>query len=182
MKKTKIIPFNTTKNFDFLPQISFPNQEPLEVIYTTKLLGVTLSSDLSWTPHIQDIATRATKKLWPLIRFKALGGSREQLVTIYQQRVRSILEFAAPVFHSGLSKEHSRQLEMVQKKAFAIILGNGYGNYENALVTLSQERLSTRRETLTLNFAKKCASLAKHSHIFPLNQGVRQNGRKMKKI
>ena len=36
-KKTKIIPFNVSKKFDFLPQINFPGYEALEVTYTTKL-------------------------------------------------------------------------------------------------------------------------------------------------
>ena len=49
---------------------------------------------------------------------------------MYQLRVRSTLEFAAPVFSSGLTQD---QLEMVQKKAFAIILGRAYVSYESAL-------------------------------------------------
>ena len=114
-KKTKVIPFNLSKKNDFLPQLNFPNSPPLEVIYETKLLGVTLSSNLSWTPHVNDITQRGTGKLWVLIRFKSLGGSTDQLLKIYQARVRSTLEFAAPVFHSGLTKEQSRQIEMVQK-------------------------------------------------------------------
>ena len=47
VKKTKVMPFNLSKKFDFLPQISFPDQEPLEVIYQTRLLGVTLSSPVT---------------------------------------------------------------------------------------------------------------------------------------
>ena len=46
-KKTKILPFNFSKKFDFLPQLNFPNCEPLEVIYSTRLLGVTLTSNLA---------------------------------------------------------------------------------------------------------------------------------------
>ena len=182
-KKTKIIPFNVSKNHDFLPQINFPGhgQEPLEVIYTTRLLGVSLSSDLSWTPHITDITTRATKKLWILVRFKSLGGTREQLLTLYQLRVRSTLEFAAPVFHGGLSQELSRKVEMVQKKAFAIILGGEYVSYDNALAILNQDRLDKRRETLTLNFAIKCTKSPQHQHIFPLNPVMRENSRNKKK-
>ena len=122
-KKTKILPFNFSKKFDFLPQLNFPNCEPLEVIYSTRLLGVTLTSNLSWADHVDDICQRATQKLWVLIRFKSLGGSQDQMLKVFQTRVRSTLEFAAPVFHSGLTKDQSRQIEMVQKKAFAIILG-----------------------------------------------------------
>jgi hypothetical protein len=180
-KKTKVIPFNLSKKYDFLPQLSFPDQEPLEVIYKTKLLGVTLSSDLSWQAHIDDITKRATKKLWVMIRFKILGGSSEQLLSVYQLRVRSTLEFAAPVFHSGLTQDQSRQVEMVQKKAFAIILGRNYGSYETALETLQQERLDTRRTSLCSTFAFKCTKSPQHHHMFPLNPNYRENMRHRKK-
>ena len=103
-KKTKIMPFNPTKKFDFLPQLYFPGEEPLEVIYQTRLLGVIISSDLSWSAHVNDVTRRATKTLWVLIRFKSLNGTRDQLTTIYITRVRSILEFAAPVISSSLTK------------------------------------------------------------------------------
>ena len=181
MKKTKVMPFNLSKKYDFLPQLSFPDGEPLEVIYTTKLLGVTLSSDLSWSHHINDITKRATKKLWVILRFKTLGGTREQLLSVYQLRVRSTLEFAAPVFHSSLSQDLSRQVEMVQKKAFAIILGKDYLSYESALGTLQQERLDARRESLSCNFALKCTKSPLHSTIFPLNTNHRENMRYVKK-
>ena len=73
------------------------------------------------------------------MRFKSIGGSTDQLVLIYQTRVRSTLEFAAPVFHSGLTLEQSIKVERVQKKACATILGNRYQNYESALVELNLE-------------------------------------------
>ena len=76
-KKTKILPFNFSRKYDFLPQINFPDCEPLEVIYHTKLLGITISSDLTWSLHTEDITKRATKKLWVLVRFKSLGGTPE---------------------------------------------------------------------------------------------------------
>ena len=59
-KKTKIIPFNFSKKFDFLPQLHFPNCEPLEVIYETRLLGVTISNNLSCSSHVDDITKKAT--------------------------------------------------------------------------------------------------------------------------
>ena len=174
-KKTKILPFNFSRKYDFLPQIQFPECEPLEVIYHTKLLGVTISSDLSWSLHTTDITKRATKKLWVLVRFKSLGGTQEQLLTTYTTRIRSTLEFAAPVFHSGLTQEQSRQIEMVQKKALAIILGNQYTSYGSALTSLNLERLDNRRTELAYNFALKCAQSNRHRWMFPLNLKSRPN-------
>ena len=105
------IPFNLSKKFDFLPQLSFPGcEEPLEVIYQTKLLGVTLSRDLSWLAHINNITKRTTKKLWVILRFKTLGGTRERFLSLYQLC-----------------------MEMVHM--VAIILGLGYRSYESALDT-----------------------------------------------
>ena len=118
-KKTKIIPFNFSKKYEFLPQLFFPNSKPIEVIYETRLLGVTIYSNLSWASHVKDITTRATKKLWVLVRFKSLGGSTQQLLTVYITRIRSTLEFASPVFHSGLTRDQSEQIELIQKKSLA---------------------------------------------------------------
>ena len=179
-KKTKILPFNLSTKFDFLPQLNLPEQPPLEVIYDTKLLGVTLASNLSWWPHINDITRRATKKLWVLMRFKSLSGSTDQLVLIYQTRVRSTLEFAAPVFHSGLTLEQSTKVERVQKKACAIILGNRYQNYESALVELNLEQLDERRLRLCYNFAIKCTKSSRHSSIFPPNPNHKPDRRSSK--
>ena len=179
-KKSKIIPFNPTKMYDFLPQLYFPHCNPLEVIHETKLLGVTLTSDLSWSKHVDNITRRATRNLWVLIRFKALGGTTEQLVLVYTTRVRSILEFAAPVFHSSLTKIQSSQVESVQKKAFAIILGKNYYSYESSLSYLKLERLDSRRETLCLRFAKKCLDNPNHKLMFPPNNTSRTNMRNPK--
>ena len=180
-KKTKIIPFNFSRKYDFLPQLYFPGFDNLEVIYETQLLGITITSDLSWSSHVDKITRRATKNLWVLIRFKQLGGSTEQLSLVYQTRVRSILEFAAPVFHSGLTSDQSRQIESTQKKALAIILGNDYESYESALTTLKLERLDFRRTRLCYSFELKCAKSAKHSAMFPLNKMPVHNTRHPKK-
>ena len=138
------------------------------MIYETRLLGVILTSNLSWSSHVTDICKRATQKLWVLIRFKSLGGTRDQLITVYQTRVRSTLEFAAPVFNSGLTKEHCREIEMVQKKALAIILGRSYTSYESALTSLNAWISGD-------SFALKYTKSERHKPMFPLNKNFRQN-------
>ena len=171
------MPFNFYKKSDFLPLLSFPGLEPLGVIYTTQLLGVTITSNLSWSSYVHDITTRATKKLWILVRFKSLGATTQQLQTVYFTRIRSTLEFAAPVFHSGLTNHQSAKIERVQKKTLAIILSRAYTNYESALLSLCIERLDVRQEKICLTFAQKCAKSHKHSNMFPLNPNPRCNMR-----
>ena len=116
---------------------------------------------------MNEITKRATNKLWVLIRFKTLGGSQDQLLTVYLTCVGSTLEFAAPVFHSGLTANQSSQIEMVQKKALAIIIGRQYSSYETALNTLNLERLDTRREDLSFRFALKCTKSHRHNSMPP---------------
>ena len=136
--------------------------------------------NLSWSDHVLDITRRATKNLWVLIRFKNLSATIEQLSTVYQTRIRSILEFASPVFHSSLKKDQSKHIESTQKKALAIILGKDYNCYEYALSYLGLDRLDSRREKLCYNFALKCTKSVRHRWMFPLNTSFRPNMRKPK--
>ena len=169
-KKTKVIPFNFSKTKDFIPELSFPASEPLEVVYQTKLVGIIISSNLSWSPHVEYTAKNANSKLWLLVRFKARGGTTEQLLTLFQLKIRTLAEFGAPAFHGALTQQQSDDLEIIQKKAFAIILGPEYKSYNNALTVLNQEKLSTRRLKLCKNFARKCVGNERHADIFPLRE------------
>ena len=170
-KKTKIIPFNFSQTKDFIPELSLPNSEPLEVVYQTKLVGLVVCSSLSWGPHIEYVVKNTNKKLWLLIRFKSRGGNTTQLLTLYHLKIRSILEFGAPAFHSSLTLEQAKDLEMIQKKAFSIILGQKFKNYNNALKILNEENLATRRQKICENFAFKCLSNPRHSDLFTTNLG-----------
>ena len=153
----------------------------LNVIYETKLLGIIITSDLRWNAHVKFITGNATKRLWLLIRFKNVGGTEAQLLTVYELKIRSLLEFAAPVFHSSLTEDQSNQIELIQKKALAIILGNNYHYYQLALTHSKLERLDLRRENLCNKFAIKCTKDPRHSSMFPLNNKFRSNMRCPKK-
>ena len=123
------------------------------------------------------ITSRASKTIWVLIRFRDIGASPDQLKTVYISRIRSILEFAAPVFSSSLTKQQSQQIELIQKKAFAVILGERYVSYESALEQLNLERLDSRRIELCYRFALKCTKSSKHQWMLPPNPFVRNSSR-----
>ena len=140
-----------------------------------------MDSSLSWGPHIEYSVRNANTKLWLLIRFKNLGATQEQLLTLYQLKIRCLLEFAAPAFHGALTNEQSNNLEMIQRKAFAIILGANYRSYNNALEVLSQNTLNTRRQNLCETFALKCIKNPRHQDLFKVNPRYTINSRNKNK-
>ena len=108
---------------------------------SSKLLGVIITSDLKWNEHTSYIVKKSKHRLWFLRRLSKLGASRDDLLHLFHQTSRSIVEQAAPVFTAGLSKTNIQDIEDVQKSAFKIILRGKYKNYENALEVLDQETL-----------------------------------------
>ena len=65
---------------------------------------------------------------------------------------------------------------MVQKKAFAVILGTYYVIYESALLVLEQERLDVHRLDLSYKFAIKCTESPQTLlHVSPQRKLPAQN-------
>ena len=56
--KTKLMLFNPSKTYDFMPDMMINNTE-LELVEETKLLGVVVNSDLSWAKNTEYIPQRA---------------------------------------------------------------------------------------------------------------------------
>ena len=77
------------------------NSKELEILSNATILGLTVSSDLKWTAHVDKIVSKATKRLY--------------LIT-HCACIRSILEYASPVFHNSLPKYLSNEIERVQKR------------------------------------------------------------------
>ena len=57
-EKTKIIPFNFSRKYDFIPKYNIDGQE-LDVVYETKLLGVMIRSDCKWKSNTTYIKNKA---------------------------------------------------------------------------------------------------------------------------
>ena len=66
---------------------------------------------------------RVNKTVFVLIRAKKFQFSLPTLVTLYEWYIRIALEYAAPVWHPGLTEQQHEQLERVQRRCLQIILG-----------------------------------------------------------
>ena len=180
LKKTKLVVFNPCKTVDFIPEFTVQGQM-LEVVEKFKILGLIISSDLSWQANTEYIVQKANKRLWMIRRLKSLGASNEDLLEIYRTQVRSVLELAVPAWQGNISQSDKANIERVQKSLCHIILGDEYSSYMNALELLSLETLDNRRNKLCLKFAKKCEKHEKFKHWFKLkNNNVNTRSDKLK--
>ena len=161
--------FNFTNKYKFVTRLE-ANQENIEVVDKTKLLGVFISSDLKWEENTNSLVKRAYGRMQLLRKVASFTTKREDLLHIYKIFVRPILEQSCTVWSSSLTKDCIAALERVQKGAFKIILGDKYKNYEESLKQLHETDLLTRRNMLSLKFAKKCTRNPKMKHLFPLNK------------
>ena len=172
-KKTKNMIFNFSKKYPFATRIRL-NDQTIESVKHTTLLGTIISDDLSWDLNVKNIVKKANSRMELLRKVASFGASIENMKTIYFLFVRSHLEQSATVWHSSLTEENCSDLERVQKSALKIMLGSKYNGYETSLTKLGIEKLSDRREQLCLNFAKKCVRNSKLTHMFPQNKKAHQ--------
>ena len=172
--------FNTSRNFDFPPELKLPGSANfLNVIETTKLLGIQLTTDLRWSQHTSYLCMRAASKFWMLRRMRILKIDPSIIVDFYFKEIRSVCEMACQVFHSGLTKQQSQDIENIQKKSLKIILGDVYSCYEEACSLLLAEPLADRRHTQCVNFVKRAVKSDLHTDLFiPASSSVNTRSRK----
>ena len=128
----------------------FLHNNQLEVVTSTKYLGVTISQDLSWNKHISNVASKANKTLGLVKRnIKISSPSIKELA--FNSLVRPITEYSAAVW-DPYTQANIRSLEKVQRRAARWTL-NRYHNTSSVsdmLVHLSWPTLQSRRSDARL--------------------------------
>ena len=76
--KTKAMVFNFSKNNQFTTRLQVNNQ-PIEVIEHTKLLGTIVSNDLKWDLNIKNIVSKANARMQLLRKVAEFGAPIEDL-------------------------------------------------------------------------------------------------------
>ena len=123
----------------------------------------------------------ASERLYQLTILRRCKASSEQLLQVYITQIRSVLEYACPVWHPGLTKEQCNSLESVQKRALRIILPGV--DYTNALEALNIPSLEVRRKVLCEKLFKNIQSPRnKLFHLMPDKRSVNYNLRSVKRF
>ena len=71
------------------------------------------NSELTWNDHITHIISRASRLLYILYRARQFCFSPNVTFTLYSWYIRTILEYAAPVWHPGLTQAQHNSLEKI---------------------------------------------------------------------
>jgi hypothetical protein len=147
-KKTKemIIHFGKKLTIDSIPPLTIDGDH-IERVSCFKLLGVIISSDLSWEQHVSYILKKVSKRYYIIFQLSRIGIPHHDIILIYCSIIRSLLEYACPVWHSGLTTTLSDDIERVQKRCMRIIYPDL--SYTDALSVSGLETLSERREKIT---------------------------------
>ena len=145
------------------------NNTLLEQVSESRILGVIISSDLTWHSNTNSLIKRAYARMTMLRRLYEFNVSKEKLIHIYTLFIRSVTEQSCVVWSSSITEEESDALERTQKVALRIIYRGEYSSYSNALTLSKLPTLVKRRETLLLSFAKKITVNPKLSHFLPKN-------------
>ena len=91
------------------------SESSLEVVSEMKLVRVLVCSDLRWQKNNEYICQKAMERMWILKRMKSFKLDIKHISDTYINEIRSILELAVQVWHSGLTVKQSRDTERVQK-------------------------------------------------------------------
>ena len=122
------------------------NGDALEVVDSVKLLGLNISSDLTWNIHINEILKKASKRLYFLLQLKRAKVTRTDLGLFYSSCIRSIMDYAVPAFHFSLPKYLMQELERIQKRAMSTICPSV--SYHEALVIMNFNELATHHNKI----------------------------------
>ena len=118
--KTKTMTLTRKRKKKVFPKL-YMSGTPLNEVTSHKHLGVTLSKDLSWNSHIEDVVSRASQSLDVLNALKH-KLDRCTLEKLYNAFIRSKLEYANIVF-DNCSEQQADLLENIQYRAAKIVSG-----------------------------------------------------------
>lgn len=154
------------------------NNIVIEQVSHSKLLGVIIADNLKWDQHINYICSKASKRLHFLTRLKRSGVEPAELLDYYRSVVRSVIEYACPVWFTNVADTsdtsgHMWELELIQIRAFKIIMP--HLSYEEALKQSTFPTIRDRLLGLCSSFFEKMKSDSHRlNYLLPASNNRRQ--------
>ena len=150
VKKTKDIWICFTVSVLGPPPV-YIGDELVERVDKFKLLGMGLQNNLKWNNHVETVIQKANRQVYILRECRKANLPVEVGITLYKSNIRSILEYASPVW-GGLPTYLVNEIERTQTRCLRVL---GYNN--DCL-----QSLSDRREELLKREARKIMNDPSH--------------------
>ena len=168
--------FSKDKVFSALPNITMSGVE-IQRTKSAEILGVTISDYLSWNIQVDNIVSKAIKRVYMLYQLKRSGINQADLLSIHVSVIRPVLEYACPVWGTNIPGYLSDKIEMVQKRALNAIYPGM--SYDSILERLNISLLASRRIHLcTKYFNDMKRTDHKLHHLLPEPRNVQYSLRK----
>ena len=142
VKKTKELRISFLNDSLCFEQLT-TNNDQVEVVSYFKLLGLIITSNLSWNQHVIYICSKASKRLYAIRLSKRAGVSSSDLTNIFCSAIRPILEYGCQVWHFTLTEKLSTQTGQIQRGATKTILSENL-SYDLRLKKLNLITLAER--------------------------------------
>jgi len=135
--------------------------EPIEWVETTRYLGVTLDTRLTWSPQIDQVRKRAAQRLGmlgPLLNRKSDLSVRNG-VLLYKQLICSMMDYACPAWRSA-ARTHVRRLLVLKSKCPRLATGAPwYASNRQIREDLAVSLFADNIRALTESFDSKLADV-----------------------
>ena len=119
------------------------NGEEVEQVESFKFLGMTISIDLTWGPHILVTCKKAQQQLYFLRQLKMFKVNEEILIQFFRSIIESVLTFSCTIWCYGATEEESDDLKYIVKTAAKII-----GCSLSDLDQIFKDRVSRRSKSI----------------------------------
>ena len=92
-KMKMVICFKRDRTFvDDMPY-TYMNGNSIEIVSQTKVLGVTIASDLSWNTHVDELMSKARKRVYMSYQLKGAVINQNDFIRIYVSVIRPVVIF-----------------------------------------------------------------------------------------
>ena len=127
----------------------------IQSVTSCKDLSVTVSSDLSWTQHYNNITAKAYHQLGLIRRTFNSSISVNAMKLLYISLVRSQLTYCSQIWRPQLIRD-IKALEKVQRRATKFVLNDFTSDYKTRLTRLGLLPLMYYFEYLDITFLLTC--------------------------
>ena len=151
-KKSKDMIFSSKCLHNSPPTIL--NETVIDRVSNHKHLGLILTSNLDWSAQVNEVCLKANRKLAVLKSVKLL--SRKTLDQLYKITVRSVIDYALPVYFKNIKQTDMGRLNRVQYNAAKVVSGALHlSSIDKLNKELGWETINDRAEYLGITFFHK---------------------------